>query len=42
MRYDTSDGDRTTRDRHVSTQPQQRAWIWDYDAEAEATRAMVA
>ena len=40
MRYDTSGGDRESRDRHVATQPQQRAWIWDHDAEAEASRAM--
>jgi salicylate hydroxylase len=37
MRYDTADGDRRARDTHVSSQPMQRAWIWDYDAEAEAS-----
>jgi salicylate hydroxylase len=42
MRYDTTDRDLVARDRHVSSQAQQRAWIWDYDAEHEASAAMAA
>jgi hypothetical protein len=42
MRYDTIDRDLVARDRHVSSQAQQRAWIWDYDAEHEASAAMAA
>jgi salicylate hydroxylase len=39
-RYDASGGDLTDRDRQLSTQPQERAWIWNYDAELEASRAL--
>jgi len=39
-RYDAAGDDLTDRDRQLSTQPQERAWIWNYDAEAEAMRAL--
>jgi len=39
-RYDATGDDLTARDRQLSTQPQERAWIWNYDAEAEAMRAL--
>jgi salicylate hydroxylase len=35
-RYDASGGDLSIRDRQLASQPEWRAWIWDYDAEAEA------
>jgi salicylate hydroxylase len=38
-RYDASDGDLADRDRQLSTQPQERAWIWNHDAERDAERA---
>ncbi len=39
-RYDAASDDLTDRDRQLSTQPEERAWIWNYDAEAEAMRAL--
>jgi len=39
-RYDAAGDDLTDRDRQLSTQPQERAWIWNYDAEAEAMRIL--
>jgi salicylate hydroxylase len=39
-RYDAGGDDLTDRDRQLSTQPQERAWIWNYDAEGEAMRAL--
>jgi salicylate hydroxylase len=38
-RYDASDIDLAERDRQLSAQPQERAWIWDHDAELEASGA---
>lgn len=40
-RYDASSGDLHNRDRKLGAQPQERAWVWNYDAyaEAEATAA---
>jgi salicylate hydroxylase len=40
--YSTLDGDFFSRDRHVGSQAEERAWIWDYDAEATAASAMAA
>lgn len=37
--YVTSGGDPTTRDRQLSDPLQERAWIWNYDVELEASRA---
>ena len=39
-RYDASGSDLAERDRQLSAQPQERAWIWNYDAEAEAMQAV--
>src|SRR5262245_17365193 len=39
-RYDAAGDDLADRDRQLSTQPQERAWIWNYDAEGEAMRAL--
>jgi salicylate hydroxylase len=41
-RYDAAGGDLGARDRVLSAQHQERAWIWNYDAEAEATVAAAA
>lgn len=41
-RYDAAGGDLGARDRALSAQYQERAWIWNYDAEAEATVAAAA
>jgi salicylate hydroxylase len=38
-RYD-AEGNLVDRDRMLATQVQERAWIWDYDAEFEALRAL--
>ncbi len=38
-RYDAAGGDLTDRDRQLSAQPQERAWIWNHDAELEASNA---
>jgi 2-polyprenyl-6-methoxyphenol hydroxylase-like FAD-dependent oxidoreductase len=34
--YEATDSDLSARDRQVASQPRERAWIWRYDAEAEA------
>ena len=39
-RYDSAVGDLALRDREMGRQASDRAWIWDYDAEAEATKAL--
>jgi salicylate hydroxylase len=39
-RYDASGSDLAERDRQLSAQPQERGWIWNYDAEVEAMRAV--
>ena len=39
-RYDAAGDNLTDRDRQLSVQPQERAWIWDYDAELETMRAL--
>ena len=39
-RYDATGSDLADRDRQLSAQPQERAWIWNYDAELEAMRAI--
>jgi salicylate hydroxylase len=39
-RYDSATGDLKERDRQVGNQAEQRAWIWSYDAEAEASAAL--
>ena len=39
-RYDATGSDLAERDRQLSVQPQERAWIWNYDAEVEAMRAL--
>ena len=39
-RYDAAGSDLADRDRQLSAQPQERAWIWNYDAELEAMRAI--
>lgn len=39
-RYDSTVGDLELRDREMGRQAADRSWIWDYDAEAEATRAL--
>jgi salicylate hydroxylase len=36
VRYSASDGDLVARDRQLAAQAQERAWIWNYDAEIEA------
>jgi salicylate hydroxylase len=38
-RYDASSSDLSIRDRQLAAQPRERAWIWDYDAAAEAATA---
>jgi salicylate hydroxylase len=38
-RYDAT-GHLADRDRMLATQVQERAWVWDYDAELEASRAL--
>jgi salicylate hydroxylase len=38
-RYNAAADDLTDRDRQLSAQPRERAWIWNYDAELEAARA---
>jgi salicylate hydroxylase len=38
-RYDASGGDLSARDRQLAAQSQERAYIWNYDAEAEASAA---
>jgi salicylate hydroxylase len=40
-RYDASSIDLSTRDQQLAAQPQERAWIWNYDAEVEASTAAV-
>jgi len=42
VRYDADGGDLSDRDRQISAQPQERAWIWNHDAEREASRAAAA
>ena len=37
--YEAASGDLSARDGQLAAQPQQRAWIWNYDAEAEASAA---
>ncbi len=37
--YEAASVDLSTRDGQLAAQPQQRAWIWNYDAEAEASAA---
>jgi len=39
-RYDSATGDLADRDRQLSNQADERAWIWDADAEAEAAAAL--
>jgi salicylate hydroxylase len=39
-RYDSAVGDLALRDREMGRQASDRAWIWDHDAEAEATAAL--
>ena len=39
-RYDAFDRDLAERDRQLAAQPQERAWIWNHDAELEALRAV--
>ncbi len=38
-RYDASGHDLGERNRQLSIQVQERAWVWDYDAELEASKA---
>lgn len=38
-RYNASGGSMAARDQQLSAYSQERAWIWNYDAEAEALRA---
>jgi hypothetical protein len=38
-RYDGATSDLGSRDRQLADQAQERAWIWDYDAEVEAAAA---
>jgi salicylate hydroxylase len=40
QRYDSETGDLADRDRQLSNQADERAWIWDSDAEVEATAAL--
>jgi salicylate hydroxylase len=35
-RYDASGSDLAWRDKALAAQPQERAWVWNYDAEREA------
>jgi 2-polyprenyl-6-methoxyphenol hydroxylase-like FAD-dependent oxidoreductase len=39
-RYDAAGGDLKARDEQLDVQPQERAWIWNYDAESEASAAV--
>jgi salicylate hydroxylase len=39
-RYDASGNDLGARDRQLAAQPQERAWVWNYDAEVEASTAV--
>jgi 2-polyprenyl-6-methoxyphenol hydroxylase-like FAD-dependent oxidoreductase len=39
-RYDSAGDNLGDRDRQLSAQPHERAWIWNYDAELEASRAL--
>ena len=39
-RYDASGSDLGARDRQLAAQPQERAWVWNYDAEVEASTAI--
>jgi salicylate hydroxylase len=39
-RYDASGGDLGARDRQLAAQPQERAWVWNYDAEVAAATAV--
>ena len=41
-RYEAAKGDLAERDRKLAAQRQDRAWIWNYDAEAEAEKAAAA
>jgi salicylate hydroxylase len=41
-KYEAASGDLSLRDRSLGEQYKERAWIWSYDAEAEATRAAAA
>jgi salicylate hydroxylase len=41
-KYEAASGDLSVRDRSLAEQWKERAWIWSYDAEAEATRAAAA
>jgi salicylate hydroxylase len=41
-RYDATGGNLRIRDRELAAQPQERAWIWTYDAKAGATTAAAA
>lgn len=38
-RYEASSGDLRVRDRELDRQAEERAWIWNHDAEAEAAKA---
>jgi salicylate hydroxylase len=40
QRYDSETSDLADRDRQLSNQADERAWIWDSDAEVEATAAL--
>lgn len=39
-RYDFAHGDVSNRDRELSNQSRDRAWMWDFDAESEAKAAL--
>jgi salicylate hydroxylase len=41
-RYEASKTDLSVRDRQLSNQARDRAWMWDCDAEAEAAAALAA
>jgi salicylate hydroxylase len=41
-RYDSAGGDQKARDGQLKALPQERAWIWNYDAEAEAAAVAAA
>jgi salicylate hydroxylase len=38
-RYDAASGDLQARDRRLDAQRQERAWVWNYDADGEAVVA---
>jgi salicylate hydroxylase len=40
-RYDAASADLSARDRQLSNQARDRAWMWDCDAEAEAAAATI-